>query len=218
MLRLDTEIFRGINGLAGHYPWLDALGIFSAKYLIWVMAGIILAGAVVAERQLAARQDRGWWSRLTGSLFRRRTEERPDLRAVAAVRGVLAALAADLGNSLFSLFYFRARPCGVLYQVNNLLHRSCVDKSFPSDHSSMAFALAFSAVFVRPLLGSALLVMAGFVAWGRVFVGVHYPADVLAGAAVGLFWALAARAAESRFGLTGRLQRLFWTGLKRGKA
>ena len=215
MFRVDTEIFRSINDLAGQSRWLDALGVFSAKYLIWVMVGIILAEALVAQQKLAAGKP-GWLARLQRLFCRCRPESATARMAVAAVRGALAAGAAYLANFLFSLAYFRTRPCGVLLKVNNLLHRSCVDKSFPSDHASMAFALAFSVVFLRPVLGSALLVLAGFVAWGRVFVGVHYPLDVLAGALVGLVWALAARAVESRFNLTAELRRL-WSELGRGK-
>ncbi len=210
MVRVDTEIFRSINNLAGQSARLDAFGIFSAKYLIWIMAGIVLAGAVIEETRLN-RRGGGLWARLSALVCRCRDEALPGSLTVAAVRCALAALAAYLANFVFGLLLFRPRPCGVLYQVHNLLHRTCTDKSFPSDHASMAFAMAFSVVFLRPLLGSALLVMAAFVGWGRIFVGVHYPADVLAGALAGLIWALIVRAVESRTGLTGELRRS-WQG------
>jgi undecaprenyl-diphosphatase len=129
--------------------------------------------------------------------------------SAAAVRAFLAGAAAYLGNFLLSLAYFRPRPCSALLGVHKLISRTCADKSFPSDHSSLAFAAAFSVIYVRPLLGSVLLVMAALVAWGRVFVGVHYPTDVAAGAVVGLFWALVARAVESRSGFGQQLLRLW---------
>lgn len=211
MFRVDAEIFRSINGLAGASAWSDALGIFAAKYLIFVMAAVILGAAWAAEMRLAGVRY-GWLSSLKAWLCRCRESARPAEMVIAAVRGVLAAGGAFIGNLLFSLVYFRPRPCAVLLHVNNLLHRSCVDKSLPSDHASIAFALAFSVVFVRPVLGSAMLVLAGTVAWGRIFVGVHYPLDVLVGTLVGLVWALVVRYVDSRFRLTKKLLK-FWSAL-----
>jgi undecaprenyl-diphosphatase len=59
------------------------------------------------------------------------------------------------------------------------------DPSFPSDHATAAFAIATAVVLRVRLPGTVLLVLAGVLAIGRVFMGLHYPSDVLAGAAVG---------------------------------
>ena len=64
------------------------------------------------------------------------------------------------------------------------------DPSFPSDHASAAFGIAFAVfLFDRPV-GSIFLAAATVIAVGRVVVGAHYPADVLAGTLVGLGAAL----------------------------
>lgn len=69
--------------------------------------------------------------------------------------------------------------------------------SFPSGHTSLAFAMAGAATRnadalavaapVRVGVGAASYVLAGLVGWGRVEAGRHYPTDVLAGAALGHF-------------------------------
>ena len=60
------------------------------------------------------------------------------------------------------------------------------DPSFPSDHASAAFAIAFAILLIDLTAGSIFLAAAAVIAIGRVFVGSHYPADVLGGALVAL--------------------------------
>ncbi|MFZ0215177.1 MAG: phosphatase PAP2 family protein, partial [Candidatus Dormiibacterota bacterium] len=60
------------------------------------------------------------------------------------------------------------------------------DASFPSDHAAAGFAIA-GIVFLRHRrLGLPLLLFGLVMDYARVFVGVHYPGDVLAGTAIGL--------------------------------
>jgi undecaprenyl-diphosphatase len=58
--------------------------------------------------------------------------------------------------------------------------------SFPSGHTAAAFAVAVAMSGVHPLLLPPLLLVAIVVGYGRMYLGVHYPLDVGAGAAVGL--------------------------------
>lgn len=64
------------------------------------------------------------------------------------------------------------------------------DASFPSDHASAAFGIAFSVFFFDRVVGGVFLAAATFIAGGRVFIGAHYPADVVAGCLVGFGVAL----------------------------
>lgn len=64
--------------------------------------------------------------------------------------------------------------------------------SMPSGHAATAFAAALAAALVHPRLRFPLLALAGLVAISRVWLGVHYLSDVLAGAALGSAVAVAA--------------------------
>lgn len=65
-------------------------------------------------------------------------------------------------------------------------------KSFPSSHAAMSFAAATILTYIEPQLAPLFYGLALVMSWSRVYVGVHYPSDVLAGTAVGLisgaFW------------------------------
>jgi len=60
------------------------------------------------------------------------------------------------------------------------------DPSFPSDHATAAFAIAFAILLFDTTAGWIFMAAAILIAAGRVFVGVHYPGDVLAGALLGI--------------------------------
>lgn len=64
------------------------------------------------------------------------------------------------------------------------------DPSFPSDHASASFGIAFAVFLFDRVVGSIFIAAATFISVGRVFVGAHYPADVVAGSLVGLGAAL----------------------------
>jgi undecaprenyl-diphosphatase len=60
------------------------------------------------------------------------------------------------------------------------------DPSFPSDHATAAFAIAFAVFFVSRRVGIGFLLTAAAIGLARVLIGLHYPGDVAAGAVVGL--------------------------------
>jgi undecaprenyl-diphosphatase len=81
---------------------------------------------------------------------------------------------------------FVADPGGV-----HLFARHAADAGFPSDHATAAFAIATALLLHDRRLGAIVLAAAALLAAGRVALGVHYPSDVLAGAALGAAVALA---------------------------
>jgi undecaprenyl-diphosphatase len=85
----------------------------------------------------------------------------------------------ELGSDILKDVIPRARP-----HVHALVTRPH-SHSFPSGHATTSFACATVLALALPRLAVPLLVLAAAVAWSRVYVGVHYPLDVLAGAALG---------------------------------
>ncbi len=158
---MDYAVEQWINGPAGSIPPLDAVMKVAADG-----AEVIFLGLVAA-----------WF--LVG-LARRQYKDR-----YGSVAAVLAAGAALAVNQLIALFWARPRPFTGHPAVHVLLSRSS-DPSFPSDHAAAAFAIAAVAVLVRPRLGTVAVVLACLVGYARVYVGAHYPGDVLGGALVGI--------------------------------
>ncbi len=81
---------------------------------------------------------------------------------------------------------FVADPGGV-----HLFAAHAADASFPSDHATAAFAIATAVLLRDRRWGTFVLALAALLAAGRVAIGVHYPSDVLAGAALGAAASLA---------------------------
>jgi undecaprenyl-diphosphatase len=106
-----------------------------------------------------------------------------------AVYGFAAAGFTVLVSRLISLFYYRNRPF-VDFEVNQLLYH-IESNSFPSDHAAAAVAIAVMLYLFSRRIGRIYLVLAAFVCFSRVWIGVHYPFDVMVGIIVGIAAALA---------------------------
>ena len=103
----------------------------------------------------------------------------------ACACGLAAGAVGLLINQVIIYFWHRPRPYQAHAQIVPFLARSH-DASFPSDHASAAFGIAFAVFFVARKAGILFLAYAVLIAVSRVLAGVHYPTDVLAGAAIGL--------------------------------
>jgi YegS/Rv2252/BmrU family lipid kinase len=103
----------------------------------------------------------------------------------AAARGLLSlGFASTLANGPLKLLVQRARP--VLAQTPLRHVRAPRTFSFPSAHTSSAFAFATAVGSEAPVLLVPLVALAAAVGYSRVHTRVHYPSDVLAGAALGV--------------------------------
>ncbi|MGH3535539.1 MAG: phosphatase PAP2 family protein [Pseudonocardiaceae bacterium] len=188
----DTHMFELINSFATATPWLHTI---LTVYALW-------AGLVVLALLLVA----GWWWP---------ARHRPDApRAVATtvLTGIAAVVAVLINQNLLSPAIARPRPCRALAHVEVLLPCSA-DYSMPSDHTIIAGAFVAGLLILSWRLGLPALLVALLLAFSRVYVGVHYPADtvlgLLAGAVIGAVIVLAGRR-----GATSLAQRLTHTPLR----
>ena len=149
-----------LNDLAEDATWPRGIVTAFANY------GVVLFGALLVL---------AWWQGRT-----ERNLERT-VRAILAGVGVLLAVAV---NQPIVNTVHEARPYTALRNVTLLVHRS-VDPSFPSDHATMAGAVSIGLMLTSWRIGLAACALALFMAFSRVYVGAHYPVDVLVGLELG---------------------------------
>lgn len=109
---------------------------------------------------------------------------------IVLLLAVLSLLLSDwIGNTL-KYYFERIRPCNVLDGVRVLM--GCSHSfSMPSNHAANAFAFAIPFfILFKNRLRFVFISVALFVALSRVYVGVHYPSDVLVGALIGSAFAI----------------------------
>jgi undecaprenyl-diphosphatase len=143
--------------LAHREDWLDPL---------FVGLSIAGSGALV-------------WLALAGALTVLRRSAGPFLLVAAT------ALVSNLVVTGLKHAVGRERPPAVILDPKPLMEVPTTS-SFPSGHAATSFACALIMARLAPGLTIPLFVLAALIAFSRVYVGVHYPFDVLAGTAVGL--------------------------------
>ena len=157
---MDTSLFRHVNRFADHTSWLHPFAVAYAK------DGIVVFAALMVLAFWRARQGQD----LAGE-------------AGAAWAGAAALVALGLGQ-LIGGAIDRDRPYENLAHVHVLVSRT-TDFSIPSDHATAVGAVAIALLFVDRKIGIVAAVLAVLMAATRVYVGAHYPTDVLAGLALG---------------------------------
>lgn len=162
---MDYSLYHAINEFVADHAWL---GRFLAVVETWAVP--LLALATFALWLLARPgADRKW--------------------KLASASALASAALALLINQVIGKFWHRERPFAAHPSAHVWGSRSH-DPSFPSDHASAAFAIGFAVFLFDRVVGSIFLLAATVIGVGRVFIGAHYPADVLAGVLVGLGAAL----------------------------
>jgi undecaprenyl-diphosphatase len=161
MPHLDRTLYQAVNRFADRTTWAHGPLRFYAQDGVVLFALLLLAG---------------WW---VG-----RTSPSPVTgvsRAVWAGAGPLIALAVNqpIGSAIA-----RARPYTTIAHMH-LLVDTTKDFSFPSDHATIAGGVAAGLFLLNRRLGLVTLLAAAVMAFARVYVGAHYPGDVVAGLLLG---------------------------------
>lgn len=159
--------FDAVNDLAGRVTLADDAMKFAAQYLIFVVFAVVVAS---------------WFARTGDDQSRRLGVYTACLTAALSVIGVI----------VIQHFYVHDRPFVARRDVVLLIQHGS-DASFPSEHAAASFALAAGMAVHRLRFGLVLMVLASLVGFARVYVGVHYPGDVLGSAALAAGIALALR-------------------------
>jgi undecaprenyl-diphosphatase len=161
-MNFDRFLFLTFNSLAGQWPWLDALArLFLNDYFGPTLLAVILIGLWFEGQSEAA--------------------QRNNQRAV-----LVATLGTIVANSLLkiiNLLYYRPRPFAQ-HEVTLLFYRP-TDSSFPSNAAAIGFAIAAGVWLHNRAWGRWVMLIALLFGVSRIFGGVHFPLDVLAGAGLG---------------------------------
>ncbi len=109
--------------------------------------------------------------------------------AIAGILLLLLILITDQTSNFFKAYFQRIRPCNVLTDLHMLVN--CTQSfSMPSSHAVNNFAAATFLCHFYPKYRYALFTGAFIVAISRIFVGVHYPFDMMVGAVLGIIIAM----------------------------
>lgn len=181
LIHIDTEILLAINGW--HAPWADTLmWIISAK-ATWIPLYLLLIGLLVWRYRKPAPTPVKWLQRVPACV-------------VMIVVIALAVGAADfIASGILKDLVARPRPTrvpeleGVLHLVND--YRSG-QYGFVSSHAAntMAVALLFSLIWRNKIATCGLMLWVAANCYSRMYLGVHYPTDILGGLMVGTLTAL----------------------------
>ncbi|MEV3974447.1 phosphatase PAP2 family protein [Streptomyces sp. NPDC050698] len=166
----DVDLLYDINGLAKDAPaWFDRVMEFVGEYGLLFAIVLLVVGC--------------WWT------VRRRRDEDAVSTVAALIWAPLAAGIAVLVNVPIRGFVERPRPF-LDHQGIEVLVQGKTDYSFVSDHATIVMALAVGLFVAHRRFGLVALVLALFGGFIRVYMGVHYPTDVVGGFALGTAVAL----------------------------
>jgi undecaprenyl-diphosphatase len=150
---MNMEFFRLINNLAGQNSVLDKIMVFFSKDVPYIFMAVIAIVFILGVAQKNA-----------------------DYRKIAVSTFVFTAINLLLGFIIGGIYYEK-RP--FVNNKVNLLYPHVEDASFPSDHATGTMSIALGLGKYNKLLSLILTAMSVIVGVSRVYVGHHYPMDII---------------------------------------
>ena len=181
LLHIDTDILLAINGW--NSPWADRVMWIISEKTTWIALYGLLIGLLINKYPRASSQAVNWLRKVP-------------VCAVMIVVIVLAVGAADfIASGILKDLVARPRPTrvpeleGVLHLVNN--YRSG-QYGFVSSHAAntMACGLLFSLIWRKKIATVGLMLWVAMNCYSRMYLGVHYPLDIIGGLLVGALMAV----------------------------
>lgn len=166
---------------------MESLLNLDASILLWIQEHLRTPGLTMVMKQITKLGNAGiFWILLTiGLLLFAKT------RNTGIMAGISLAISFVINNLFLKNVVARTRPYEVVEGLSRLIEKP-VDYSFPSGHAASSFAVAVILYLELPKkYGIPLLILAGLISFSRLYLGVHYPSDVLVGALSGTVIALA---------------------------
>lgn len=160
-MSVNSTLFQTINDLGKDFPFINPLFIFLAEYMLYFLALFLLIF---------------WFTRIYHN-------------RLMVIQAALSFILAECFGKLVSTLHSNYQPFVELKDVNLLIVKE-VNNSFPSDHTIVFFSICVSFALMRKHQWYIWLPLAGLVGLSRIWVGVHYPADVAVGALLAALAAL----------------------------
>lgn len=154
--KMNIELFKLINDLGKEFTFLNPVMVLIAKNTIYLLAAMVVIYLISGK---------------------------PGNRLMI-VNGLTALILAEVAGKIAGMFHSNNQPFAELAGVNQLVDME-VNNSFPSDHTIIFFAMAVTFWLFKRKQTFLWVLIAMMVGFSRIWVGVHYPADILVGAILG---------------------------------
>lgn len=162
---------------------MNALNLFEANIVLWIQENLRVGFLNPVMRLITTLGNGGafWIVLAVALLIFKKTRKVGLCCALALIFDLLVV------NICIKPLVGRVRPYAVLEQIQILVSQPG-DHSFPSGHSAGSFACAwaFFRMYRNKKWGIAAVALAALIALSRLYVGVHYPTDVIFGVIIGV--------------------------------
>ena len=160
---IDKSILLWLNSWVGQWPLIDRITyVLVSDYFIPVAMALFMLGLWFSGDDVKTRQ----------------------VRQKTVIRALIAIGLSNLIVLIINDYYFRPRPFNEI-DVNLLFYKP-TDSSFPANPATVSFAIAHSVLRTKMTLSKMPYVLAILWSISRIFSGVFYPLDAVAGAAIGI--------------------------------
>jgi undecaprenyl-diphosphatase len=158
---MNEHLFRLINDLGKENTLFNPIVVFIAEYMVIFLAIVVLVF---------------WFTRVNKN-------------RIMVICGLITFVIAEIFGKIAGKIHSNHQPFAELSNVNQLIEKA-VDNSFPSDHTILFFSFCVTFWIFRDARGFIWILLALLVGISRIWVGVHYPADIMVGALISICTAI----------------------------